>query len=250
MHDENRGAINAYVGYEFQIEVTVWLALSLMLRQRVCTSLFVEPASGEDAEATMPTDADEASATLDVSPSALVPVEVQIKLRRSGHWTPGAFANVLSTRGKGAQGPSPRARAVERLVADPHRHYALITNAQVHSDLQQFVIGELGRLSSAAGLPAGITVPDPVSIARRIGIVPEKSPELLKLEIAKLLVHVAHLPRTKVVNVKRDVKRDVAKYDTFCYPPDRYAPPSPPRCPGHPPPCDGARTRTPGHLPG
>ena len=44
--------------------------------------------------------------------------------------------------------------------------------------------------------------------------------------------------------------RDVASFSAFWYAPARDAMPSPPGCPGHPAPCDGAGDRADSHFPG
>ena len=93
---EPAAGIPSFIGYEYQILATVWVGLDLVIRRQCCDHIIVEPASEEDVAAHLRVNDERASATLlSTSPDGY-PVEIQIKLRRSGHWTRTPFVGVLN----------------------------------------------------------------------------------------------------------------------------------------------------------
>ena len=185
-------------GYEYQILSTVWVGLELVIRRKCCDHIVVEPASAEDVAAHLRVDEERASATLRAPSPEGYPVEVQIKLRRSGHWTKAPFAAVLNGEGKecGARGPAKRLRPIQNLINTPLLRYTMLTDARVNDDLISFGVSKIGELSTADALPGDLDVPDPPETASRIGVLTERTPELLCLRIAEIL-RLVHVPGTK-----------------------------------------------------
>jgi len=91
-------AVAAYGGYEYQIVVTVWVALDLVIVRECSDVVEVEPASQEDIAANLfvPPVATEAVETVVGAASENGRVEIQIK-RRSRFWSVAAFRELVET---------------------------------------------------------------------------------------------------------------------------------------------------------
>ncbi len=161
-----------YQGYEYQIAATVYLALELILRQHCTSTVTIEPADGEDiATALENVPAEKAVSTVQSTVQTLE-FRIQIKLRRSGQWTPAAFREVLS---KQADDRIPsdtasrsRIRPIEFLQRTTNGRFLLLTDAQVSSELKPFCVADCRETSAAAKLPD--KCPGDSSLAARIGI--------------------------------------------------------------------------------
>ena len=202
--------IASFIGYEYQILATVWTGLDLIVRRAVCDHIVVEPVSEEDIAAQL--DEEQASATLKLPNPDDYPVEIQIKLRRSGHWTPSTFSQVLNGTGDapGTRGPSRRIRPIQNLIGTPDLRYAMITDARVNDELRDFRVDVLGNLSKAVALPNGVTAHNPPEIACRIGVLTECSEEVLRFRIGECL-RFAHVPSTKHAGCIKQLQQVVKK---------------------------------------
>jgi hypothetical protein len=202
--------IASFIGYEYQILATVWTGLDLIVRRAVCDHIVVEPVSEEDIAAQL--DEEQASATLKLPNPRGYPVEIQIKLRRSGHWTPSMFGQVLSGSGDGpgTRGPSRRIRPIQNLINTPHLRFAMITDARMNDELLSFRVGVLGEHSNAVELPHGLNAPNASEVACRIGVLTECSEEVLRLRIGECLRH-AHVPSTKQEDCIEQLRQVVKK---------------------------------------
>ena len=188
------------IGYEYQIDVTVWLALELMVRRGWCSSIEVEPASDEDIAAQLQVPNDNVTVELGATAST-IDLEIQIKGRSTGHWTTATFCGVVnrtetSTEGKGKhgekksakkKGPSPRPSPLERLAQQSSRQYLFITNADVDSTLRPFVVREVGECSTAQKEPWSTETVVNSDVAKRIAILPQTNSKLLTSLIRDLL---------------------------------------------------------------
>lgn len=191
--------VPSFLGYEYQILAAVWVGLDLAIRRRCCDHIVVEPASQEDVAAHLRVDDERASATVRSASPEGYPVEIQIKLRRSGHWTKSQFVSVLrgAADKPGTTGPPGRIRPIQHLIASPECRYTILTDARVNDDLASFRVAEIGELSAAADLPeAQWQDLVPSATAKRIGVLTERTPELLVLRIQEIL-RLVHVPATK-----------------------------------------------------
>jgi hypothetical protein len=75
-----------YQGYEYQIKVTVWIALSLMIDFQCAESLTVEPVSGEDVAAELNVDAEKAVSQVGFAIDSYS-LDIQIKRKTTGAWS-------------------------------------------------------------------------------------------------------------------------------------------------------------------
>jgi hypothetical protein len=96
----------------------------------------------------------------------------------------------------GTRGPGRRTRPIQNLDYTPSLRYTLLTDARVNDDLVAFRVTDVGELSAASELPAELVAAAPVGTARRIGVLTERTPEVLRLRIAECL-RLIHVPGTK-----------------------------------------------------
>jgi hypothetical protein len=187
-------ATAGYGGYEYQIVVTVWLALDLIVARSWCEAIEIEPASQEDVAAELQVSPDSASSTVSVTAEP-GPIDIQIK-KHSGVWTlPDVRALIETPEKRGARGPDPRPRALDRLIADPRLRYVLVTSAQVNTDVRPFVVESIG--SRSAGRAIG-TVASGDDALTRVGILEQQVPPLVEYQIDALLELSARVPLQRV----------------------------------------------------
>lgn len=107
-------------GYEYQMDVSVWLALDLLLANKQAHELVLEPASQEDLEAKLEQhEPGRATERMRIGNYVLV---VQAKLRTGDAWTAAGIKALL------AYGSEDRVSAAKRL-ADSNVRYLLVTSA-------------------------------------------------------------------------------------------------------------------------
>jgi hypothetical protein len=194
MQPDDIGAVASYAGYEYQLLVSVWVALELIVSRGYCESIEIEPASQEDIAAELKVPDDSAEAMVGIAATD-GPIHIQVK-KRSSFWGVGEFRNLLTTPAKrGQRGPEPRQRALSRLQAAPTGRYLLITDAEVHPELKAFVVDTIGRTSRARDLPGGQVTPE---TACRIGVLEKRLGRLIEKDIDDLLELSARVPLQRV----------------------------------------------------
>lgn len=212
MKNAKAGGQAGYTGYEFQIHVTVWVALELMLASRSTDVIEVEPASHEDIAAQLAVSADKAASTITV-PLAASPFHIQVK-HRGTHWTATDFRDLLSDKApakkkkaaekKGAKkkpapkpGASPRKRGLALLQDEATTRYVLITDATIAPKLRPFAVEDLRQECGASKLPwaAGKNIAS--DVVKRVSILPELGHRVLQLATEKVLGEYANVPPQK-----------------------------------------------------
>ena len=181
--DESHGQ-PAFIGFDYQILVTVWLALEFIVR-RGSPEIVVEPPSEEDIAA-------ELRGEEPATEVAIQSFQIQIKLLSNALWTATELTKLVAERiKKGKPGPAPRPRAFQYLADRPAEHYILVTTAGVSAELNPHCITEVGQKSHADGFNGLSVNPD---IAGRIGILPNETPPNVRLRIISLLQKYCHVP--------------------------------------------------------
>lgn len=194
MNSPEESAVAAYSGYEYQILVTVWVALDLVIARTRCDSIEIEPASQEDIAAQLNVAREAAETTVDLATED-GPIEIQIK-RRSRFWSTSDFRDMVASPSKrGARGPAPRERALARLGMDSQLRYVVITDAEVHPDIKDFVVDSIARRSSATEASA---LEQPTSIAARISVLEKRVAALVESDIDDILEQSARVPLQQV----------------------------------------------------
>jgi hypothetical protein len=172
------GGSTALTGFLYQVEVSIWVALDLLLAKRLTRRLVLEAATEEDVEAELAEDGPGPAATAgDLATYALV---VQAKMRDTGPWSLKAIEALL-LHGK------QRRSAAERLK-DPRCRYLLVSNADLAAgEARNLIARTLGAWPSPTDLPRSLSTVLPDGAGGRVGVVPTLDWEKLDGRIRSLL---------------------------------------------------------------
>ncbi|MFH1216487.1 MAG: hypothetical protein V1706_08295 [Pseudomonadota bacterium] len=197
-----------FSGYEYQIEVSVWVALDLMLAKDVTEEIEIEPCSEEDIQAAV-TDPSSASLSLQVHCTQLHLI-MQAKTRSGSPWSSTAIADILL--GKDAdvtnQGAR-RHRPLTMLQADPHGRYIFVTNEASTEALRPHEGTHLFDFPEVDELPPhtrhGFDSTARASLAPRIVLLTGVTREVLGGRIGSLLTQYGHVPISRNDDCLRDL---------------------------------------------
>lgn len=188
IHDENQrsgGGRDGLAGYEYQMDVSVWLALDLLLANKQAHELILEPATHEDLEAKLEQyEPGRVTERLQVGNYALV---VQAKLRTGDAWTAAGIKALL------AYGGDDRVSAAKRL-ADPKVRYLLVTSAPLNGKAKGLGVRNPGVWPKASEMPASILSTLPNDAAGRVAVIGAEDEERLTGDIKRLLVDAFRVP--------------------------------------------------------
>lgn len=187
-------------GYEYQIDVSVWLALDLVLASMLTQELVLEPATEEDLEADIVGDGPGRVTTAGkMDGYRLI---VQAKLRTGDAWTVAAVKTLLK------HGES-RASAVERL-ADPYSRYLLVTSAALNGETRKLHVRRAGTWPKATDMPTSIKTLLPPAAAGHVAIIGNQDEERLTFDIKRLLTESFRVPNARWEACRRAL-RDEAR---------------------------------------
>jgi hypothetical protein len=183
-------------GYEYQIDVSVWLALDLALANRLTHELILEPASEEDIEADL----------AEVEPGRLTSTAaldgyrliVQAKLRTGNSWTVASIKALLK-HGEG------RPSAAKRLQ-DPKARYLLVTSASLNGGTQGLRVRRPGNWPKASHMPFTIKSALPSGSAGRVAIIDNEDEERLATDIKTLLTESFRVPNARLEECRRALR--------------------------------------------
>ncbi|MHC2842822.1 nSTAND3 domain-containing NTPase [Bradyrhizobium diazoefficiens] len=201
-----------FSGYEYQIEVTVWAALDLMLAKGATNEIEIEPRSEEDLEAAV---TDPAAASLGlVAHSAQLQLILQAKTRSGSPWPATAIADILlGTDADVTDQGAKRSRPLAMLQADPQSRYIFVTNEasaealRPHEGAHLFDFPEVDELPPHAR--AGYDATAQASLAPRIVLLTGVTREVLDGRIGALLTQHGHVPTSKHDDCLRDLREAV-----------------------------------------
>ena len=211
---KGRAGNAGYTGYEYQIKVTIWVALDLILAKVVTNELNIEPPSQEDLEATVH-NPDKALLGLDAE-SDRIDFMFQAKTRSGTVWSAADLAKVLtSTQDERATKARKRMGPLEMLMADERRHYVFITNEALVKSLRVHEAQHFFDVPEATELPPharkGYDPSAQAALAPRILLCGGVTEEVLEARIGRLLARHGHVPSVKHVGCLEDLKNEVRK---------------------------------------
>ncbi|WP_139165314.1 hypothetical protein [Filomicrobium insigne] len=203
-----------YAGYEYQIEVTIWVALDLMLVKNATAEVEIEPKSDEDLQAAI---TDPASGSLGLSAAGeRLDLVVQAKTRSGSPWTTAAIADVLL--GKDAADDDARrrrSRPLAMLQEDLERRYIFITNESSAESLRPHEGSHLFDFPEVEELPPhardDYDAEAQASLAPRIVLLTGITREVLAGRIGGLLSLHGHVPSSKHEACIADLRDAVRK---------------------------------------
>lgn len=203
-----------FAGYEYQIEVTIWVALDLMLAKNATTEIMIEPPSDEDLEAAIQ---DSGAASLDLTaPGERLDLVVQAKTRSGSPWSTSAIADVLLGKEAGESGASrKRTRPLDMLQAAQERRYVFVTNEASAEGLRPHEGEHLFDFPEVTELPPhsreGFDAKAQASLAPRILLLAGVTREVLTGRIGGLLSQHGHVPSSEHDACLRDLRDAVRK---------------------------------------
>jgi hypothetical protein len=186
------------LGFDYQADVSVWLALDLMVGARLTSEMILEHVSEEDVEADVEEMEPESVATS--IPMRGYRLIVQAKRRTGNAWTEAKFITLLN-HGKR------RRSAKQRLDEDPDARYLLVTSAALNAPVHQLGIRRAGAWPAANKAPPKIAALGK-DIAGRVAIIGGEDDERLVTDIKELLIERFRVPRAQwkaCLNALRDV---------------------------------------------
>ncbi len=187
---------HSIAGYEYQIDVSVWLALDLVLVNRLAQELILEPVSEEDIEADL--DQNEPGRLTNSASLDGYRLIVQAKLRSGDAWT---VAGVKALLKHGKTRPS----AAKRLE-DSKARYLLITSAGLNGGTRGFRVRRAGNWPKSGDMPATIKSALPADSAGRVAIIGNEDEERLETDIKTLLTESFRVPNAKLDNCRKDLR--------------------------------------------
>lgn len=191
---------HSIAGYEYQIDVSVWLALDLVLANGFTQELVLEPASEEDIEADLAeTEPGRVVTTVKLDGYRLI---VQAKLRSGDAWTVAGLKALLE---HGVARPS----AATRLV-DAKNRYLLVTSAGLNGRTRGLQVRRAGIWPKAVDMSSTIQGAMPSGSAGRVAIVGNQDVERLGGDIKTLLTESFRVPNAKLEECRRAL-RDEAR---------------------------------------
>jgi hypothetical protein len=208
------GGSVSYAGYEYQLLVTVWSALELIIVKAAAEELQLEARSHEDIEADLQVARDDAVVSV-AAKTSTVRLVIQVKTRSTGPWSASHFKSVLlgAKPRHAKKGPAPRKRALDMLQDDRTMRYVFLTDAATQGELRSLRVDHMLQESGAAKLP--FKLPSPCGgfhpdLARRIAVLDMQLEELVNYRIAEILTRHAHVPIPNHAQCVRDL-RDKAR---------------------------------------
>jgi hypothetical protein len=201
-----------YTGYEYQIEVTIWIALDLILAKQATDEITIEPRSDEDVEAAV---RDPESALLDAALKGdRLDLVLQAKTRSRGPWTAQAIADVLLGKaGKDTGSDRKRSRPLSMLEVEPKRRYVFVTNESSVESLRPHVGDHLFDFPEVDDLPphsrSGWSAEKRAALAPRVLLLTGVTEETLRSRIERLLEKQGHVPKSKHEACIRDLRDEV-----------------------------------------
>ncbi|MCV2366967.1 hypothetical protein [Roseateles oligotrophus] len=191
---------HSMAGYEYQIDVSVWLALDLVLSSEFAKEVVLEPATEEDIEADLAeTEPGRVVTTAKVEQYRLI---VQAKLRSGDAWSVAGVKRLLE---HGTNRPSAASR-----LADPQNRYLLVTSSGVNGGARGLQVRSAGLWPKAADMVTSIEDAMPAGSAGRVAIVGNQDLERLERDIKALLSEKLRVPNARLEECRRKL-RDEAR---------------------------------------
>jgi hypothetical protein len=175
-------------GYEYQVDVSVWAALDLVLAKKLVSNVELEPTSQEDIEASLAaTDPGTVAVGIATPHRKLV---IQAKQRSTAAWNLKSIAALLK------HGGTSRVSAKDRLQ-DPRVHYLLVTSAPLTGVASGLRIRQFGQTGDANGMPASLKRELHPGSEGRVAVLANEEGDRIEQRIKDLLMDAFRVPHSK-----------------------------------------------------
>lgn len=200
--DHGGSGAAALSGFDYQIDVSVWLGLDLLLDSRLTKTLVLEPASEEDLEADL--DASEPSRVVASLPLGSYRLVVQVKFRDGDAWTLPTLNSLLK------HGSDNRPSAASRLK-DSDARYLLVTTASLNGPARRLRVRRAGQWPKADVLPASMQKLLPPKSAGRVAVISGFEDTVIEREIRRLLTESFRVPNSRWRACRTALRKEVRR---------------------------------------
>ncbi|TKC98030.1 hypothetical protein [Polyangium fumosum] len=213
----NQPGRTAYRGFEYQIQVSVWLSLEFLINSlsQDGATVVVEPLEGEDLEilqrCDLDTDTSGKATGLSATMASAARYLVQIKAAGAGSWPPGALEEMLvGPKAKDKKKQSGRKWPLETLKQDARAAFLFVTDATVSPSLKPFLVDTpvftprpIGKHDDSdadeennEGFPKSLRL-EPDELRGRVGLVQMCPIGVVASHVDKILARKLHVPHAK-----------------------------------------------------
>ncbi|RUV41179.1 hypothetical protein EOD29_23785 [Mesorhizobium sp. M1A.T.Ca.IN.004.03.1.1] len=196
--DAGSGA-HSLAGYDYQVDVSIWLALDLMLGSGLTQMVELEPGTEEDLEAQL-ADHEPGRVATRVGLDGYTLV-VQAKLRGGDAWTVDGINRLLK------HGSATRLSAARRLATSTVR-YLLVTSAALNGGTRGLRVKSAGSWPKRSGMPATTAKALPAGASGRVAIIGNLDEGRLVEEIKRLLIERFGIPNARWVECLRALREE------------------------------------------
>lgn len=201
--DRGGSGAPALAGYEYQVDVSVWAALDLVLARRLASSIELEPSSQEDIEATLAdTDPGRVAVGLATPQRKLV---IQAKQRSNTAWDLKGISSLLK------HGGPKRISAKDRL-RDRTVHYLLVTSAALTGVATSLRIRQFGQPGDANGMPASLRKELHPGSEGRVAVLANEESDRVEQRIKDLLMDAFRVPHSKWKNCLNKLRQETRRF--------------------------------------
>ncbi|UDL88387.1 hypothetical protein LGH82_25115 [Mesorhizobium sp. PAMC28654] len=185
----------ALEGYFYQLDVSILIALDLVLARKVASQVVLEPATEEDLQAEIEDEPGALAETIGLDSHSLV---IQCKLRSTGPWKHEDLSRLLA-HGKVR-------KPAKEYLKDSKIRYLLVTSADldgVARDLRVDVVGEWPDT-----IPAEMAKNLPPDAAGRLAVLASMDREKVDLRTDRLLKERFRIPHTNLAQCREALRRE------------------------------------------
>lgn len=184
---KSTSASSALEGYGYQRDVSVWVALDLLLARKIANQLVLEPKTEEDLETEIEDEPDAATGKVDGDAYQLV---IQCKRRTTGPWDEGTIKRLLA-HGKRRKSPKER-------LKDQRIRYLLVTSADLVGVARDLRVESIGEWPSPMNMPANIGQDLSADAGGRVAVLGPMNEETLQSRTERLLAERFRVPRVQL----------------------------------------------------
>jgi hypothetical protein len=174
----------SFAGYLYQVRVTVYVALVLLLGKKEAHQITVEPKSEEDIEAEVENEAPVEAVSTSLGTYTLV---VQVKHRTTGPWGIVAIKSLLTKERE--RRTTPKERLTDQAV-----RYLLITDAAVTGDATSLRVKAVGQWPKVPSMKKNLLSALESDADGRVAVYSQLEERVLDLLIKELLVESFRVP--------------------------------------------------------
>lgn len=188
----------SFRGYVYQLDVSVWAALFLMLERNLAAFLEIEPATEEDLESEIDGEPGAAIEGVELEAYRLV---IQCKLRTTGPWKVRDLSRLVSH--------GVRRQKVKDRLRDRRVRYVLVTSADLDGIVRPLDVPSLTEWPPVGAMPAELANELPPDAGGRFAVLARMDPERVDFRTDTLLMVSFRVPRGLLASCRDALRKEV-----------------------------------------